>query len=92
MRQAERTEYLEDGADIFIENFPARAAYMRWTMLPPQSTRTRIAPYRDVEDLPTIRGDASLLQLARLDAWMAAAIVTEGEEGGARGASLAGVT
>ena len=115
VKDLDKAEYLENGADIFFDNFPARAAFMRWSMLPPKGTRTRISAYRDVDDLPTISGDASLLELARLDAWMAAAVIMslrptigkekdgeeadtdeeeqdEEEEGGARDASLAGVT
>ena len=68
-------DYSVDTTDILFHNFPARAAYARWTKLPPRGTRTRFSRYRCLEDLPVIEGDSSILELARLDAWMATAMI-----------------
>ena len=77
-----RTDYVPEGTDIFFNNFPARAAYMRWVALPPRGNRTRCAAFKngDITSFQRITGDNSILELARLDAWIAAAILMNTRE------------
>ena len=70
-----KTAYEVDGVDVLFKNFPARAAYCRWSALPPLGSNTRSAMYRDVSSLPKFSGDASILNLARLDAWIATSLI-----------------
>ena len=73
--QSKLVKYKRKGmVDVLFKNFPARCAYTKWAGLPSRG-RKNLTIGDNMKSLPEFTGDASILTLARLDAWMSAQII-----------------